>query len=340
MRIRGQLLTFIERDLSPPNTYRLCKTIDGYPGDGTFGLAANRVVMHHARHVRQLFYEPFSSSETLLETILWNGRLSECGVPSWYYYYPKIEVRLFESVYDAPRGDLQLPQEGEREQGKHALSNFCGWSEKGERLHFVNTWGIAWGDSGLGSISRAYLDQFMTDAWVARQTRVGPSRFTLSRITQAETNKARATAWLIPNPIRVSRFRYRGFGHRMVYHETVSVWSPGYVSIIELQNGNGLRIAWAFLFHTREEGRPISILKEFYVWPDFRYRGYGSLLESAVADVARTLGSINLQCFFHQIDAWPSIRSIGEQFAKGKGYSLVPGSYELPRLYAIAEKNL
>lgn len=296
--------------------------------------------MHYERHLRQWFYEPFGSYSALLTSIQWNWRLGQAGVPRQFHYHPQIAVRLFESVYEAPRGDIQLPQAGERYQGQHALSGFYGWSENGERVRFANTWGEEWGDRGYGSISHAYIDQFMTDAWMCRSTRVGIARFKWSRINEAETEKAFADAWLIPNPVRVTRFRHRGFDHRMVYHETVSSWSRGYVSIIEIQNGNGLRIAWAFLFHTRESGRPISILKEFYVWPDFRRCGYGSILESEAVNIARQLGSSCLQCFFYEVDAWPHIRAIGEEFATHKGYTLMIRNSEFPRLYAITEKQL
>lgn len=341
VRIREHPSNFIPRDLSFPQPYHLAKMIDGYPGDGTFGLAVLRALSHHARHIRQLFYEPLSSYDELLEVTQTNWRLRQASVPLHYLYSLQIAVQLFESVYDAPRGAIQMPQDGEREQGEHALSEFLGWGDNGERLYFANTWGEEWGDNGCGSISRAYIDRFMTDAWVSRIARVGPTIYTWERITRADTDAAFANAWRTPNPVSVSRFRHRGFGHRLVYFETISVHTRRYVSVIEIQNGNGLRIAWAFLFHTREaDGRPVSILKEFYVWPDFRRRGYGAILEDVATDTARRLRSSALQCYFHHIDAWPHIRATGEKFASSKGYVLTTGEYRFPRLYAVAEKDL
>jgi len=341
MRIREHPSNFIPRDLSPTQIYRLAKTIDGYPGEGTFSLAVLRAISHFARYIRQPFYEPLSSYDELLEVTQMKWRLREANVPLQYHYSLEIAVQLFESVYDAPHGAIQMPQDSEREQGEHALSEFLGWDDNGERLYFANTWGEEWGDNGRGSISRAYIDRYMTDAWVSRVACVGPTRFTWERIATADTNEAFGKAWLIPNPARVTRFRHRGFGHCLLHYETISVHTRRYVSVIEIQNGNGLRIAWAFLFHTREaDGRPTSILKEFYVWPDFRRRGYGSILEEVAVDVATQLRSAALQCYFHHIDAWPDNRAIGETFAARKGYVTIIGDYRFPRLYVVVEKYL
>ena len=129
----------------------------------------------------------------------------------------------------------------------------------------------------MGYVSLEYLSRYMIEAWLARSASVGLSPFTYHLIMQAGDDRQRVKAWLLPNPRWRARHRHAGFGHQLAVYETLSVVDECPVQVIEVRTGFGIRIAWAHLFHLGG-GTRTSVLKELYVWPPYRRRGYGTTL--------------------------------------------------------------
>ncbi len=68
---------------NPFVVYRLCKDIDGYKGEGTFNLMGARVVRRYHVYDRQVFYEPLSTYDQILEVQEINRMLMEGGAPQY-----------------------------------------------------------------------------------------------------------------------------------------------------------------------------------------------------------------------------------------------------------------
>ncbi len=335
-----QLVTRDPRDVSIPELYDASKQIDGHPETlGTTILAHLRVATFYEQRRRQTFYEPVSTYEQLFDVSRLTAALYDANISPWWAPWTMILFEIFESAYTAPRGRLSLPRPGEASKGGHAVA-VRGWEDSGDTIGFVNSWGERWGDHGYGSMPRAYFERYMQETWVARNIRVGPSAFTYPRLEAAATPKDFAKAWMLPNPRWRARISHHGQSHKIVVYETLSLVHEGEVQIIELRTGFGILVGWAYLYHLRAAQPRTSILHELFVWPDFRRRGYGSLLESVATANARRWRSERIQIAFHSIDAVPPARAAGRLFGQQAGYRWAWRPQRCPNLAAMGEKAL
>ena len=287
---------------------------------------------------RQIFYEPLSDYDQLLKATLLNVRLVNGHVPRWARNRLMVAFRMFDSIHGASEGRVPLPTPGEVEKGLHAVAVDGGFADAGETLRFPNSWGVGWGDKGYGLLSREYLERYMSDAWIGRNARVGPSRFLYRRLATATSDKEFARTWMAQNPRQRIRFQHSGRSHTLHVYETWSLSDNCWVQAIELRNGFGLRLGWVHLHHISRQQPRVSILKELFVWPWYRRKGYGTLLESFACTQAEQWGSTSVRVLFHECDALPRNRAAGRLFGKKAGYEWKWTSQRLPNLAAVGEK--
>jgi GNAT superfamily N-acetyltransferase len=319
--------------------YALAKEIDGAPTvDGTFPLAGLRVSTFLEQRQRQLFYEPLDSYDRILSVLQLNNRLREGYAPVWSLSQIMVSFHMFESIYSAPQGRVPLPSPGEAARGAHAVTLTQGWENSGEVLEFFNSWGNGWGHRGRGYLSRAYLDRYMVEAWLMRDASIGPTAFNYHRLQKASSARDLVRAWMLANPRWRRRLRHAGHGHQLVVYEMLSVVEERPVQVIEIRTGFGIRVGWAHLYHLGRERT--AVLKELFVWPSFRRRGYGTLLESVASANARDWGAERLQILFHGMDAQITVRAAGRLFGEHAGYRWRWRAGSLPPVAAIGEKPL
>lgn len=329
----------LRQDFDPLGLYEACKEIDGIPHvPGTFQLAGTRVSSFYWQFQRQPFYEPLSSYDEIFDVLRLNRFLMSDGVQGPGWLPVQVAFQIFPSMDTAPQGRVPLPRPGETTRGLHSVLLTFGCEEAGDWLRFINSWGRGWGDQGFGLLSREYLERYMTDAWVSRNARCGATALTHSRWVNARTAAERRRIWMTPNPRWRRRFRHRGNGHQLVVYKTLSVVEERPVQVIEVRNGFGVRLGWAHLYHLVQEPR-VSVLKELYVWPEFRRRGYGTILEATAAANARAWGAERLHVLFHAMDAQLSLRAAGRLFGERVGYRWRWREQQRPHLAAIGEKT-
>jgi GNAT superfamily N-acetyltransferase len=250
-----------------------------------------------------------------------------------------VSFRMFESTNNAPEGIVPLPKIGEAERGTHVVSVDGGFTDTGERPRFVNSWGSGWGDKGTGLLSREYLERYMVDAWHSRNVLVGPSRFHWRRLAGATNDREFARAWMIQNPRWQTKLRHHGRSRKLYLYETLSI--PGSpVEVIEVRNGWGQRLGWAHIHHVSSRQPRTSILKEMFVWPWFRRRGYGTLLENLACQRAKARRSMSIEVFSHDADALPRNRAAGRLFGREAGYEWKWRKQRHPNLAAVGKKSL
>ncbi len=257
-----------------------------------------------------------------------------------------LSVRLFESVYGAPLGELPLPESGEAEQGVHNVSLF-GYSTGSGGLLFANSWGGAWGDGGRGVLSREYIERYMVEAWLDRLSGAGPTRFAVPLLERASDLAAFVAAWVptLPWLRRVGfaaidrRVDHEGAEHLVRIRETLSA-SGDPVEMIELHGPSGVPLGWAHLHHLVGNRTRVSVCKEFFVWPLVRGRGHGRLLEGQVAERARHWGSERVEIPFHEADDHAGGARASKAFAVGSGYEWAWLSGQRPNVSAVADKAL
>jgi GNAT superfamily N-acetyltransferase len=322
--------------------YAISKKIDGYPEvEGTWPLVGGRVRTFGNLRERQTFYEPVSTYEELLELTRANGVLQAGYAPLCAFNRLVISFRMFRSAYAAPSGVIALPSSGDSEVGIHAVGAGFGWTNGGEALRFKNSWGAGWGDSGYGVLSRDYLDRYMVEAWAGRNARVGPTwhKFAHGHFTEVSGAKDFAKAWMLENPRERLRFSHAGRSHRMHVYATWSC-TDAPVVVIEVRDGRGTRLGWAYLHHPPGQEPHVSILKELFVWPAFRRQGYGTVLESVATEHARASRASSIKMLFHEVDTMPRNRAAGRIFAEKTGYTLSWWRSRRPNVSPVGEKSL
>lgn len=336
---KGIIVRFTDLMLDPVKVHKLCKEIDGDPRPGTHILAWNRVTNFHWVHDRQVFYEPLLTYNDLFRAVYQNSRLVNSYASNRYLDGIQVSFHIFESARTAPMGKLSLSTTWGRYKGAHAVM-LCGWDDAGESLVFQNTWGTGWGNKGFGSVSRDYLDRYLTDAWLRRRARYGPAMHKVTRFNSATTDKEFYKAWELDNPRwNGGHFLHAGDNYKYYIYGSWSLQDNCPVEIIEIRNGIGIRVGWAHLFHPYERPRR-SVIKELFVWPAFRRKGFGTKLEAATSYRARMWRSLSIEIWFHGIDAWPRVRAAGRKFGERVGYTWKGGNSTRPFREAIGYKTL
>ena len=165
-------------------------------------------------------------------------------------------------------------------------------------------------------MDRRYVDAYMYDAWLMRNARYGLARHTWDKYHAASTPVQRRAILLQDNPRWRGTIRYAGMNYQIFIYETLSINDERPAEIIELSNRDGIRVGWCETFYGSGTS---AIIKELFVWPPFRRRGYGTILEAAA--VIRTQGWVDeLVLWFYEPDAIPRSRANGRLFALGRGY--------------------
>lgn len=68
-------------------------------------------------------------------------------------------------------GNVPYPQNPDELLGGHAICA-VGFNDNNKKIKFKNSWGKGWGKSGYGFISYRYINDFMWDAWIAKDLSV------------------------------------------------------------------------------------------------------------------------------------------------------------------------
>jgi GNAT superfamily N-acetyltransferase len=321
MTIEGVLNEVERRFRNPLVIYAAAKALDNAPGIvGTRSLAADRAMTFYClRTFRQFFYEPLRDFDLIRDVALNNIRLDDAYAPRYLLDHVLLELRVFPSARTAPGGHLPMPSEGEQAVGRAVY--LAGLDHGGESLGFLNSWGRAWGINGTGTISRQYWDAFGIEAWLTRYARWGPSAMTWDRLTQAADDREYAKAWGLENPRWRRRVRIDGRPHQLCLWETIS-WTGCIAEVVELRDGRGFRIGWAELFHGKDGEQRVTFVKELFVWPRMRRRGYGTVLLSWAEERARAMWSTATVVSFYDFDAIGQARTAGRTLLQRAGYDI------------------
>ena len=157
-----------------------------------------------------------------------------------------------------------------------------------------------------------------------RNARFGMTRFTYRKFGSASSDQEWQRAWMLETPRWRNRVRYAGRNYTLVNYEALSVNDECPVDILELRNPVGVRVAWAEIFHLRasESESPVSTIKELFVWPSYRRRGYGTIIEAAARILAANHSSKVITIDLYEPDARrPSVRRAPRLFALSRNYT-------------------
>jgi len=321
--------------------FRLIKVVDDLPKiNALVPLETLRYSRFFAQWPQEI-YEAVPTLEQLVGQLSFNAKLESYGVPLYARRRHTLTFEVFEAAHHSTTGVIAHPQAGEPTLGLHTVA-VTGVSEDGETIHFKNNWGATWGNYGYGTVSIEYLRICLSGIWTFWNARYGlhPYKLTLGSGGTNATNRAR---WMIENPVITYRLKsYPGDSWKVDIYESTSLADYSTVQCVQLRNGYGLRMGWAYIRHL--EDKPLSIIEEIFVIPAFRQQGIGSYLEAACCELAESVNSVELQLFHHAADAMivgtPPRRKVAREFGTKRGYEWRYRSRVHPPLYAVGFQKL
>jgi GNAT superfamily N-acetyltransferase len=302
----------------------LVKEIDGQPRvNGTQAIFSKRLrYFCGGAFGRQMYYESIADPSELARQLMINHDLRWSGVPLRMRDSYLMSVEWFESSYETSSGIIRMPTQGEKSIGFHAVV-IEGYDPATQIFTFWNSWGSSWGDRGNGQMSLDYVQRYHHETIVTRHARWGPSPAKMVQMKNAGGNdKEIRRLWMVENP----RFKYVFRGKRRnviaIFYDTLSPAFGIPVSCVELTNGFGLRMAWAFIRHWQGE-RKYSEITELFVWPLYRRMHFGTELEGQAVELARAHGSSEIRLLMNEADSIVGPpRAAAREFAKARDYDL------------------
>jgi hypothetical protein len=261
-----------------PPPYRSLLNLAGLPGKFSYISFAKRHQLFHlqSRIPHFIFYERHDSPLDLVRAVTmrqssWR-QASQDGAPD-----NELVISTFPSIFDAPSGEVPLPEAGEPFIGEHnvVVTHF---DPDSERLHFVHSWGSDWGDNGTGSISIDYLTRFYKESWTSR-TFAGPQPDVLGQPdlgpSEMRLEQLRKHSWSPPND---SPLIALSWGNPVF--DVAARWLIGIDGAVCLQSvaflndapGDAFIVGWMHVRAT-ETGPKIT---ELFVWPPHRERAIGA----------------------------------------------------------------
>jgi GNAT superfamily N-acetyltransferase len=318
--------------------FLLCKAIDGMPRvNATLPIWAFRGGRFLAQD-RQSWYEPVRSVDELLVHLRLASTLENAGVPVRARPHVLLSLQLFEAAHRSTTGVIERPKAGERFLFGHVV---CPErvSEDGCSVEFWNSWGPNWGHGGHGSVSIDYLNTYFVEAWSQWNACWGPSQWKEKYGDLDDPGKLREV-WMLQNPLLKQKLRGTQRGDTW-YVETFCGYSPcdeSGVEVVQIRNGYGLRMGWAFQCHIRES--TVSEIRELFVMPAFRGQGVGGCLEGVLCEMAEAMGSTEIRAIFHEADGGVlANRGAGRRFLNARGYKMHWRNQTGPRAIGIAVKG-
>lgn len=323
-----------------PGGFFLVKAIDGLPR-----INASHLIMgqrwssftFRPAH-RQYYYEMLPDAEQAQRLLLESARWSEgLGISKAYADHVHIVVEAFESWYKAPKGRIPMPPAGDRSIGLHALL-LTGYTDSGANISFINSWGPGWGDRGYGTMPFEYLQRYFHDAAVTHRAQWGLTTWKLAHAGELSKRDLRQR-FLLDNPRYRGRVRISGGDNwqTCAYH-LHSPWTGQLVGCVEIANGFGLKMGWAFF---RYHPPNVIEIPELFVWPTFRRMGVGRILEDLATVYARLWDCSEIRLMMNEADAVTGPpRAAARLFAQAHGYQWKWRQDVAPRRPATASKQI
>ncbi len=171
-------------DLSEAWIYWKCKEIDPWPNsEGTSIRCAMQVLQKHGVPCEKAY--PYSDKykgkpESWAKLIAKWGKIDSywrCrGIDDLRLALPNgpvvIGIACFREIFSpSDSGIVSYPNNPDEILGGHAICS-VGYNDDHSLIKFKNSWGTKWGNNGYGYIPYTYVNDFMWDAWVAKDLSV------------------------------------------------------------------------------------------------------------------------------------------------------------------------
>ncbi len=177
-------------DLSEAWIYWKCKEIDPWPDEeGTSIKCAMQVLKKIGVPCDEAY--PYSD-KFKGKPKSWANLISRWGLIDSYWRCKNLDdlrlalhssgpvvigIECFIEIFFTGRdGLVRYPSNPNNVLGGHAIC-VVGYNDKKQLVKFKNSWGKSWGASGYGYLSYKYINNFMDDAWIAKDLSVTKKNF-------------------------------------------------------------------------------------------------------------------------------------------------------------------
>lgn len=302
-------------NLSPEFAYRMTLDLIGSKEDtGAPLLSANRAF--HAYGICERQYFPFSPERdtfsdlmamTITPEMLENAKLYRPFFYDRLYSVQEIKavlaserlatigVEIFDQMFTAPNGIIEMPTPGTRSVGGHCI-RIVGYNDHNSWFIFANSWGTKWGNDGYGYLPYEYVNKYCADAFTVF---VNDRGFVQEPLTlfSSKQKEIEIIPYIGPVQNRARAFLLRA----------------------RLDDNN---IGWLdSIIISTENSEQSVLITELFVMPEFRRNGLGNELMRLTCLRFQDLSSVS--CIVPKVDvAVPSERSIVERFLTQNNFHL------------------
>lgn len=178
-----------EYDLSEAWIYWNCKKIDPWPNEEGTSIRCAMQVLHKIGVPCEKAYPYSDTVKGNPES--WAKMVSRWGLIDSYWRCYNLEdlrtalvngpvvigIACFREIFFVgSNGIIPYPNNPDEIFGGHAVCA-VGYSDKNRYIRFKNSWGPNWGRNGYGFIPYQYVEDFMWDAWIAKDLSVNKKQF-------------------------------------------------------------------------------------------------------------------------------------------------------------------
>jgi len=172
-------------DLSEAWIYWNCKKIDPWPDQQGTSIRCAMKVLHKIGIPCEAGWEYDDRFKGKPKS--WAHLVAKWGLIESYYRISDLEslkvallngpvvigIACFEEIMNpnTKTGFVTYPANPNALYGGHAICA-TGFSDHSRRVLFKNSWSTGWGNNGYGALSYKYIDDFMWDAWAAKDLSV------------------------------------------------------------------------------------------------------------------------------------------------------------------------
>ena len=240
-----------------------------------------------------LFYERLRNPGELLLATVASWSILTQGVPQHHGVLINLDVDIFPSFFDAPEGRVPPPDKSEESCGLHQVI-LLGADFEEKLFGFDHLFSADWGRDGQGALSFEYVEEHATGA-IAVRSHGGPEPAEPEHEVSDDSSTGEAVDEDYPvHPDRVEYLidHYREnepeskwllqheeddivwMGRRLIGAGNGDIWVQGAL-LIRGVTDRPLLVGWMF---ARLVSDNLLDVEEFFVWPPYRGRGFGTAL--------------------------------------------------------------
>lgn len=301
--------------VAPGDLWALNKQIDELGGEWSFNAFTPRTTNFHLSRLPIQFYEPLGDFDRVGLEALNSSRARQFGLPEDEIGGLVVDFQAFPSLFNPVDGFIPMPGTEERNIGRHT-AQILGPIDQ-DTLLVRHAWS-GWTANGTAKMTREFFDEYAMGVMLTRRWDRGPLAETVSELFKTSNQGDFKKMWRKdrePMFVRDGDSPWRS--RRLSAYCTWSLDLEIPAEVLTVTNHAGVRIGVAVILHDRGE----TLVSDLFVWPPYRRKGIGGLLEGFAEERAFAAGNSSLVAFIWEADAVKGLLR-ATRFLEARGYEI------------------